>query len=1046
MILYHTIHRYLLFLTILFLTLFGISDALGGNGKISGRVIDNATNEPLISANVIVTHSILPNGVRVPVDPPLGAATDIEGYYFILNVSPGLYVVRASMIGFGAVSQELVKVDPDRTILVNFGLTSSAIQMEELVVTAERDLIKPDVSATQEVIVTQRIEQMPVLRVDEFVGKIKGVELVSGEQGNGLSVRGGEIRETAIKMDGISLQDPRSETSYMSFNTTTIKEIQILTGGFEAKYGGIRSGLLNVISKDGSRERYTVSFKFDYAGAKKKFFGTNPWSNDSWIYRVYTGEYAMSGVTAADTLVPIEFKDFKGWANRTTPERALDSLQKLELWKAQHPQYTFGDKPDYYFEGSITGPMPGSFIPVWSEFADRTTFLLGFKYENSQLAFPIGPRDNYVDWNTQLKLTTQLEKDMKLAVNGLYSNVETVSGGRTTNYGGALVDIASSFSFLNSSESSVKQQARLISGNSLDQIFNRSRLQYYDQRYFVGGAKFTHTLSNSAFYTLDFQVGYTDQSLKPFAFSGSDSSKLISFYSEAAKRTYTYYVPQYGSPDASTNYGDDVLGIFRVFGGPQRIDSSYSYVYQLNGDLTMQLGRHHQVEAGFSARLQNLFVYTGTWLQSQKSYTPDTWQYYKETPLEIGLYAQDKLEFEGMVLNLGLRLDYFNPMKKGFEVGFPQDESYMQLFNEIYQNLSGEAQSFERWEEFRELLENPPGWPRTENKVQIKLSPRLGVSFPITESSKLYFNYGHFYQRPQTLMLYNTNVNVSSIAVPTPDLPLARTVSYEFGYEQLFLNDFIVNVTAYYKDITDEPLARTYVNYYQDNIVTKYVPDKYRDIRGVEVRLERPLGRFISFNAMYDYQLQSIGQTGLAVTYEDRVIARDKEIRSAALYNTEPRPRANINLNLHTPIDFGPELFGINWLGEFYANFLFEWQDGGRVLLNPEETQVRLQNWVDRVNYWNLDFRGSKAISTEFGSIEFVITIKNLTNNKWLITENMSTSQLSTYKNSLRTPDKGGKDKWGEYKSSDGHIDIGWWTAPLFLNPRRIILGVRINF
>lgn len=1042
-----TIHRLSRFVPIFFLFAFYSSNLFAGNGKISGRVFDADTQEPLISANVIVTHSILSNGVRVPVDPPLGAATDIEGYYFILNVQPGLYVVRASMIGYNAVSQELVKVDPDRTIQVNFELAPSSIEMEELVVTAERELIKPDVSATQEVIVTQRIEQMPVLRVDEFVGKIKGIELVSGEQGNGLSVRGGDIRETAIKMDGISLQDPRSETSYMSFNTTTIKEIQILTGGFEAKYGGIRSGLLNVISKEGSRDRYTVSLKFDYAPAdQKRFFGQSPWGDDSWIYRVYAGEYAMSGVAEGDTLVPVELRDFKGWAHRSTPERALDSLQKLELWKAQHPQYTFGDKPDIYFEGSITGPVPGSFIPIWGDFADRTTFLLGFKYEDSQLAFPIGPRDNYVDWNTQLKLTTQIQRDMRLSVNGLYSKIETASGGRTTNYGGALVDIASSFSFLNSSESSVEQQARLISGNSFDQIFNKSRLQYYDQKYFVGGAKFTHTLSNSAFYTVDFQVGYTDQSLKPFSYDPGDSSKYISFYSEAAKRTYTYYLPQYGSPDASTNYGDDVLGVFRVFGGPQRIDSSYSYVYQLNGDLTMQIGRHHQVEAGFSARLQNLFVYTGTWLQSQKSFTPDTWQYYRETPLEIGLYVQDKLEFEGMVLNLGLRADYFNPMKEGFKVGFPQDDSYRELFNEIYQNLSGESQSYDRWLEFRELLENPPGWPRAENKVQVKLSPRLGVSFPITESSKLYFNYGHFYQRPPTLMLYNTSVSVSSVAIPTPDLQMARTVSYEFGYEQLFFDDFIVNVTAYYKDISNEPLARTYINYYQDNIVTKYVPDKYRDIRGVELRLERPLGRFVSFNAMYDYRLESVGQTGLAVVYEDRILARDSEIRSAALYNTEPRPRANVNLNLHTPIDFGPELFGVHWLGEFYANFLFEWQDGGRILLNPEETQVRLQNWVDRVNYWNIDFRGSKAITTDFGSIEFVITIKNLTNNKWLITENMSTSQLSTYKNSLRTPDKGGNDKWGEYKSSDGHIDIGWWTAPLFLNPRRIILGVRVNF
>ena len=219
-----------------------------------------------------------------------------------------------------------------------------------------------------------------------------------------------------------------------------------------------------------------------------------------------------------------------------------------------------------------------------------------------------------------------------------------------------------------------------------------------------------------------------------------------------------------------------------------------------------------------------------------------------------------------------------------------------------------------------------------------------------------------------------------------------------------------------------------------------YYPDAYSDIRGVELRLEKAVGKFVSFNAMYDYMLESYGQTGLSVVYEDRVIALDKELRSANVSTVEPRPRANVTLNLHTPEDFGPELFGVNWLGGFYANFFFEWQDGGRVLLNSEETQVSLMKYKERVNYWNIDFRGSKVFQTPYGNIELIVTIQNLTNNKWLNTGNMSTAQLSNYKNSLRED-----DKWGEYKSDDGHIDLGWYTTPLFLNPRRIILGARIN-
>ncbi len=1018
--------------------------AFAGNGKITGRIIDSETKEPLPGVNILVIQKILSDGKVVPMDQVIGAATDIDGYYFILNVSPGTYNLKASLVGYAPVLQTEIKVDLDRTIEINFELSTSAIEVEEVVVVAKKELVKKDVSGTQEVIASVRLEQTPVLRVDEFIGKLKGIELVSGEQGSGLSVRGGAIRETDVRLDGISLQDPRSDNSYLSFNSTTMSEIQVLTSGFDAKYGGIRSGLLNVITKEGSRSRYTVSLQTNVApSGQRRYFGNDPWSDDSWIYRVYAGEYAWTGVPVGDSLVPVEFKDFKGWKKTRTRElKDLDSLQRLEVWKAQHPQYGYQEKPDYYFEGSITGPLPGDFIPVFGKYAEITTFLLGFKYENTQFAFPLGPRDNYVDWNAQLKLTSQLSKSMKLSINGMYAKINSLSGGSTTNYGGALVDNSSSFSFLNNSESSVVQQARLINGNNIAQLFNKSRLQFFDQQYIIGGAKFTHTLNASTFYTIDFQIGLTDQNLQPFALDTTNLNNYF-FITDTAGHVQKFNLPQFGSPNAATNFLDDAIGIFRTSGGLQRIDSSYSRVYQLKGDITSQVNRNNQVEAGFSVKMQDLFVYAGTWNQSFLAYSPDTWQYYDATPLEIGLYAQDKLEFEGMILNVGLRLDYFDPLKKGYQVGFPSDPSYTALWNEIYNNLPGDYMSYERWVEFRSLLENPPGWPQTEDNVQVYLSPRLGVSFPLTETSKLYFNYGHFYQRPPISMLYNTYVGISSVGVPTPGLKMGRTVQYEFGYEHLIMDDFIFNTTAYYKDITNEPLSRVYHNYYEDNIVIQYTPDRYRDIRGIELRLEKPIGRFISFNAMYDYMIVSSGQTGLSDVYENLIISKDGIKRSAAVITTDPRPRANINLNLHTPSDFGPELLGINWLSDIYANFFFEWQDGGRFLLNPE-AQIKDWNYVDVVNYWNIDFRASKAFNFGFGSIEFILTVKNLTNNKWLNTSNMTTSEYNNYKSSLKTPDKGGDDLWGEYKKD--YIKVGWNDASLFVNPRRVLFGVRVNF
>jgi len=1043
---------------ILFFLLCFPAIVMAANGKITGRVVEAETGEPLPSVNVVVTHSILANGQESVLNPAFGASTDIDGYYHILNVPSGSYVVKASIVGYTPVSKKMVKVDLDRTIQLNFELGTTSIEVGQVVVTAEKEIIKQDISGTQEIVSVARIEEMPVTRIDEFIGKMKGIELVSGAEGNGLSVRGGSIRETDVRLDGISLQDPRTENSYLALNTTTVQEIQVLTGGFQAKYGGIRSGMMNVVTKEGGKSRYQLNVKMDVApSGQKRYFGTNPYSKDSWIYRVYadtskeTG-YAFRGVKG-DTTVPQEFRSFAGWAREKDTDLApLDSVQRWELWKAQHPQYNFADKPDYFVEGNLNGPVPGDFIPIWGEFAKRSTFLFGGKFEESQFAFPVGARKSYQDWNAQLKITTQLHTNIKLSINGLIAKIASLTGGRNTTYGGALQDYSQSFSYLNNTPSSINAQGGLLGGSGYRQLFNLSRLQYYDQQYMVGGAKVTHTLNQSMFYTLDFQVGYTDQSLRPYMmdttrYSSNDPMKYVQYYNPKSKKFFKFYIPQFGAANGSTTLVPDALNTFDMFGGIQRIDSSYSYVYNFRGDFTAQLGRHHQVEAGISAKMQDLFVYAGTWLQSQVSYTPNTWQYYTAKPFELGLYLQDKIEFEGIILNAGLRMDYLNPNKEGFLAGFPADEDYTKLYNEVYINLPGSEMSYERWLEWRKYLDSPPGWPRTENKVQAYLSPRLGVSFPITETSKMYFNYGHFYQRPPISFMYNSYLNPTSVVVPTPDLEMARTVSYEFGYEQLFFKDFLINFTAYYKDVSNEPLARTFINYWENNQVTQYFGDAFRDIRGVEIRFERPVGRFVNFSAMYDYRITSAGQVGLKSVFENRLAATE-ELRLPNISSNEPQPRANINLNLHTPADFGPEWLGVHWLGSFYTNFLFEWMDGNkllgsRILLNPEEANEANRNYAEVVNTWNIDFRASKAFNTPYGSLEVVLTVQNLTNNKWLIPSNMTTEQLSNYKASLQTPDKGGDDKWGEYK--EDYIKTGWYDTPLFMNPRRIILGFRMN-
>jgi len=1050
------------FLFLIVFIAFFTGELFSYTGKISGRVYDKDTGKPLPAVNILV-YAKWVNGKVSILTQKFGAASDENGYFYILNVPPGVYSIKATMIGYTPMIKEKVVVNMDRTVRVDFALKQATIEMEAISVVAEREVIKPDVAGTQEIIKTDRITESPSLRVDEFVNKIKGVELVASSDGYGLSIRGGAIRETDVQMDGISLRDPRSENSYLSINSTAIEEIQVLTGGFEAKYGGFRSGLLNIVTKEGSREKYSFSFKFDVAPAgQRKFFGENPWGKNSILYRIFadTTENGWAWIgTINDTsgLVPEDLKVFRGWKDKREGRKNYEVIglkrttkltpeQKRELWLLQHPNYPVANRPDYYIEGTVTGPVPGKKLPLVGKFLGKSTFLLGGKYENTLFAYPIGPRPHYIDWNVQTKIVSYLRSNLKLSTNFMYAEILTNTADRPTSFGGALMDYSSKFSFLSSTQKSVEQQARILgSGSGFVNMFNRSRLQYLTQRWVMGGMKLNHTLSHSTFYTVDLQFSYHDNMIEPFASDTSDASSWT--YIDSTIRVLKY--PKIGTPNASTNYAKDITDLFFIYGGLQQADSSYNLTVNLKFDVTSQVNRYHLMEFGFSLRYTYCFVNSGTWYQSEKLWTPGipgTWQYYRVRPLEAGIYFQDKLEFEGMIANIGIRGDYFDPNKKPYLVEHPLDEDFTGFYNLVYENLEGKWGSWERWKVFREMLDNPPGWPTKKKKVKFKLSPRLGVSFPVTVNSKMYFNYGHFYQRPNISFVYNIAVVGNAAIVPSPDLDMGKTVAYEFGYEQRFLRNFLFNVSMYYKNVKNEPLARTYIDYWQEVEVTKYYPDAFSDIRGIELRLEKNIGKFFTFWSNYEYMLKSWGQTGLRYVYENRLQARDEE-RDPNIITTEPDQRAHVNINFHTPSSFGPSVAGTRPLGGINLNFLVDWKDGGKVVIEYDPTTGE-QKKADVVDYSNVDLRASKLFRLKNVKVELVLTVVNLFNQKRLFIGGMSSAQYDRYRESLHFPfeegEQKGNDKWGEWNKE--HIDVGWFTTPIFINPRRILVGLRVNF
>ena len=220
------------------LLIFSISLNAGTSGKIVGKVTDENGNV-LIGCNVFVRGT------------SLGAATNQNGEYFILNIPPGYYQVSASMIGYGSVTIKDLQVIVDLTAKANFTLTTEFIEGEEVVVIAETPTVRLDQTSMTAVIGADDIENLPVSELSDLIELQAGV--VKDESG-GFHVRGGRSGEVSFWVDGISTTDAYDNSSGLEIENSGVQEIQVISGTFNAEYGQAMSGIVNVVTKDGGEK------------------------------------------------------------------------------------------------------------------------------------------------------------------------------------------------------------------------------------------------------------------------------------------------------------------------------------------------------------------------------------------------------------------------------------------------------------------------------------------------------------------------------------------------------------------------------------------------------------------------------------------------------------------------------------------------------------------------------------------------------------------------------------------------------------------------
>ena len=236
-------------------------------GKISGHVTDSETGEPLIGVNIFISNL------------GTGAATDIDGYYAILNVRPGKHELRASMIGYTPFVMQNVDVVMGLTSKIDLSMSSEILGMETVTVVSERPIVAKDLSGSQLNIDSESIEQWPISSVNAVLGVQAGVE--------NMQVRGGSVSQTAVMVDGFLSNDSRSNAPVTTLSLSSVEEIQVQSGGFNAEYGNIRSGIVNIVTAEGPADHYSGSFYYQNSPAAPKNYGISPFDEDSYFMRPY---------------------------------------------------------------------------------------------------------------------------------------------------------------------------------------------------------------------------------------------------------------------------------------------------------------------------------------------------------------------------------------------------------------------------------------------------------------------------------------------------------------------------------------------------------------------------------------------------------------------------------------------------------------------------------------------------------------------------------------------------------------------------------------
>ena len=815
-------------------------------GKIAGRVFDTRTGESLPGANVMVVST------------SYGAACDDEGDFYIINIPPGKYNLRISMIGYGtAIINDLV-VSVNRTARIEVPLELATLELQEVTIVANRISIEKDQTGTVRNISADQMENLPVENLDQVVAMQAGI--VKGH------IRGGRASEVTYLMDGIMINEVfDNNDKTVSVEKEVVQDLEVITGTFNAEYGRAMSGVINAVTKDGGNELHG-----SIAGGYGNYYTTH----DDIFIGLEPGEYDRNSDNKLNLNGPI-IKDRLTFLINYRSQDNFNYLNGIKRFMpANYSDYTSSDSQDWISEQT----------------GDSGYVSMNYNLSRSYLA-KVSAR---VIKSTRMSLLYQQNLDEWQDYDHAW---KYDPHGRATNHSDSRL---------------LALQLNTVLSKNLFFDLKLSRLNYYYGWYVAEdpfSSDYVHDayLSNSGtgFYTGGQQKGHTRR--------WTENNGIKSDLAWQINKKHLIKTGLQFNQHRLENKWYQITNLYEML--PEQEDS-----YYIDPESDLRVYPYYEP-----------FIFT-----ESESVISDE---YVVEPYEFSAYLQDKLEHQELVLNYGVRFDYFNPnsvypsqrRNPANQLAFPSNPERMS------EELAADA------------------------KYQI--SPRFGLAYQLGNTAVLRFSYGHFMQMPPMYAIYQNRAFIVApqdyeTTMGNAQLNAQKTVQYEVGVWQELLPNLSLEVAVFYRDIFDL-LSTKIISTYNQIQYGLYSNKDYGNVMGFELKVDYNMHGLTAF---VNYTLQyTKGNADNPTQNFDRAGEERDPITNLIPMSWDQRHTVNATLM------YSNDRLGISFTGYYDSGTPFNWEPlstsrlaGMNLLPNNEYMPATIA--VDMSAHYSWNFKGYKLV------------------------------------------------------------------------------------